>query len=325
MRNLIIVGNGLSLSIDNDFFRLPRAMSSVWESDRLMEDEKELIRRCLPVGVDQPTSEDHLSDLQRVVDACETVLEFEQGDRGKGDWLTDTGQAFPDAIRYYVHAIASEFHPEAHDPKLEPSGEFLDALNLNMEKEGSTIATTNYDGSLYRGLCDRSAFQSYATLDGFQGNPVRFHERNLHRRKPSKGYYLHLHGTPLFVEQNGGIEKVRREHIRMRTPHASKHIVLTHARYKTQLIGRSALLSQYWTALSKMANEFARIVWIGHSGSDHHLNSFIARYFPKLPILVVEWSGMGNHDERLGFWQDKFTERVNDVVQLDDLTSFSDW
>lgn len=325
MRNLIIIGNGLSLSVDSDFFRLPRAMGSVWDSGRVMDDEKELIRRCLPDGVEQPMSEDHLADLQRVVDACDTVLEFENGDRQQGDWLTETGQAFPDAIRHYVHAVASEFHPEDHDPCFEPPRDFLDALNCNMEREGSTVATTNYDGSLYRGLCHRTSFKKYQTLDGFQGNPPKFDKANLGRRNSNRGYYLHLHGSPLFVEQDGEIKKLRRENIRMRTPHASRHIVLTHAKYKNQLIGKSTLLSSYWTALSKISDEFDRILWIGHSGSDSHLNAFISRYFPKLPILVVEWSGMGDHGERLEFWRRKFTDRVEDVVQLDDLTTFSDW
>lgn len=325
MRNLIIVGNGLSLSVDAHFFTLGRAMASVWESDRITNDEKALIRRCLPSGVEAPEREDHLANLQRVVDACETVLEFENADRGGGDWLTDTGQSFPMAIRYYVHAIASEFHPEVHDLALEPPARFLDALNENLERYGSTVATTNYDGSLYRGLCDRSSFQSYKTLDGFQGYPLKFSESNLTRRTSRKGYYLHLHGSPLFIEEEGIIVKLPRDDIRNRTPHASRHIVLTHAKYKTQLIGSSALLSAYWTKLSQISDDFDRILWIGHSGGDHHLNSFIARYYPKTPITIVEWSGTGENSSRLQYWRSKFSDRVEEVLQLNSLCEFEAW
>nr|WP_321364809.1 SIR2 family protein [uncultured Celeribacter sp.] len=299
-------------------------MQDVWEGGSITEDEKELIRRCLPTGVDAPQNEDQLADLQEVVDACETVLRFEENDRGNGDWLTETGQAFPDAIRYYVHAVASEFHSETHDTNLEPPSEFLDALNENLLNEGSTIATTNYDGALYRGLCDRSSFKSYTTLDGFQGNPPCFHEA-LRRTHNKKGYYFHLHGSPLFVDDGADIRKLPREDVRNRTPASSRHLVLTHETYKTKIIDNSELLRAYWTKLSKLSNDFDRIVWLGHSGRDPHLNRFIARYFPAKPITIVEWNGAGNQAEREEYWKNKFSAREIKLIPMEKLTAFVDW
>lgn len=326
MRNLIIVGNGLGLSIDRDFFSLERAMRDAWESDVLQDDEKELIRRCLPDGADRPTEEDELEDLQRIVNACATISEFELKDRLDAAWLTETGQAFPDAIRFYVHAVASQFHSEEHNAALEPPLEFLDALNSNLSASGSTIATTNYDACLYRPLNDRSAFRGYNTLDGFQGRPIRFAATNLRRQRDRKGYYLHLHGSPLFMTENGQHTKISREEIRQRRAIASSHIVLTNTKYKPQLISASPILSAYWKKLKDIRSDFERIVWFGHSGRDPHLNQFIARYFGTLPITIVEWSGVENQTDREHYWREKFQSNTElDLVRLDDICSFSDW
>ena len=48
-RNIIIFGNGIGRALDNDFFSLATAMRSAWDAqDLLTEEQKNLIRACLP-------------------------------------------------------------------------------------------------------------------------------------------------------------------------------------------------------------------------------------------------------------------------------------
>jgi hypothetical protein len=114
-RNVILFGNGLGRAIDNDFYSIKRVLQSSWDNEAVLnEQQRRLICDCLPQELIEgelkaPTSEPELSNLQKVMDACDTIREFENEDANE-QWLSQHGSSFPIAIRRYFHHAASLFH-----------------------------------------------------------------------------------------------------------------------------------------------------------------------------------------------------------------------
>ena len=101
-RKFILFGNGLGRALDNDFCCIERGLQEAWDSDVLSEPQKALVHSCLREQVIEselsaPTSEEELGDLQRVLNSCDTILEFENRVQDDG-WLTESGIEFPKAI-----------------------------------------------------------------------------------------------------------------------------------------------------------------------------------------------------------------------------------
>jgi len=78
----------------------------------------------------------------------------------------------------------------------------------------SHVATLNYDKLLYQSLIENEI------LSGFDGTLVDgmlnrgFDEKALERRYGKDfGYYLHLHGSPLFYEHRGNVRKWQRHEL----------------------------------------------------------------------------------------------------------------
>lgn len=334
MRSLLIFGNGLGMSLDPSAYSLHRAMHTVWESAALTSAQKQLILACLPRKAKSPSDEAHLGRLQSVVAACEKLLEVAPLD-GK-HWLNDDGQEFPKAVQRFAFEVARcIFLARYTDPKSELYGVkcqlplyFTEPLSSFIRKSRSHIATLNYDGLLSQALekhgllnCDTSILR-----DGFAGRI--FNRKNLFRPKEQGGWYLHLHGCPLFStvykNRHRKISELSLEANSSGMKHVGQSIVLTNAESKPDIIKASGILDVYWEFLELSIHESRNLTVFGYSGNDIHLNRLIAQNRADKPIRVVEYLGAGRRENRLRFWSEQFGDQV-DLVQKEDVMTFQDW
>ncbi|QAX29211.1 hypothetical protein [Leisingera sp. NJS204] len=274
--------------MSNEDYSLSRALQSAWEDNAVFSvEQKQLIHQCLPEDVIEndilvaPQGEDQLDKLQRVLAACDEISKVEVA--GGVGWLNNTGRIFPNAIRSYIHRAATYFH------QLEYAlpDEFVTSLIEGVRGTGSHIATLNYDELLYRSFIGTDLFAPrHHLLDGFQH---QFAEENLVRFRPaSQGYYLHLHGSPLYYTDNqGAIKKTNLAGVNNLIGHSSTHLVLTHVAHKAAVIASSPLLRAYWRALEEAMAEADGVVLLGYGGEDLHLNNLVSRYFREKQVEIV--------------------------------------
>lgn len=289
MRKLVLFGNGLGRSLDNEFFQLERALSSSWNDPSILTDEQRtLILQCLPEDVLEdetsrfPREEAELDRLQRVLAACDEISKHETEDGVS--WLTDDGKLFPFAIRSFIHKAASFFHSGSY----ELPSTFVDPLIEWLLATRSHIATLNYDELLYRAFVNTEVFSGYSCLlDGFVPT---FDPSNLDRWQPAQqSYYLHLHGSPLyFNSQNNELCKSNLSQLPMIEGYSSTHLVLTHVDHKSAVISASPILREYWKRLETAMTEAQSIILFGYGGGDKHLNLLISKYFREKQVEVVE-------------------------------------
>lgn len=334
-RKTLIFGNGLGMALDPEFFSLSRTIKRVWAAaDLLHHDQRDLISRCLikPMG-SAPESEDELEHLQLALNACET---FESLPQGADRWLTLQARGFPEAVRRFLHAVACGFHSKQPEHVL-PKG-FLAPLIEFVRSTKSHVATLNYDSLLYRPMIDEGLlaplYRNTTLVDGMQ-DERGFHHANLERRFSNDfGYYLHLHGSPLYIEADGEWEaKITKKSLGVRASDNDKvgrHLVLTHFKHKPAVIDRSVVLSAYWNKLAEALQESAEALLVGFSGLDKHLNRVI-RNAGCERIRVVEWEGAGSKVDRQCFWRQELTGPKKGVhlqlqlIQLPSILSFTDW
>ena len=321
-RKLLFFGNGLGMSLDPNQFDLRNALRSVWDSDALTQDQKRLISRCLPQDreVEHPIEEDELGPVQQALVACDILIRLSAG--GEPGWLSPHGVEFPSAVRSFIHNVACHFFDSElglHDYFLNPLVDFINATN-------SHVATTNYDNLLYQPFIERGVLRGLdgPLVDGMFNRG--FSAENLERRYGrSFGVYMHLHGSPLYYDDDDGlIKKMKQPQLAENRGTPSRHIVLTNIRYKSAVIYNSYLLSSYADYFERAINEASEIVVVGYGGGDTHLNSRIRRLGREKPIRVVEREAQRPHEDRLNFWRPKLGSQTN-LVQLPSILEFNDW
>jgi hypothetical protein len=316
-RKMLIFGNGLGMALDPATFSLDYAIGRTWDDAAVLDgDTKGLISRCLRDNDDRPHGEEDLDKLQLVVSACDFL-----GRTGQGaiHWLSEQGKSFPLAVRKFIYQVSLNFHQrEATLPV-----HFTNVLAKYVLASESHIATLNYDNLLYQPMIEAKVLDGYdgALVDGFWNNG--FDQANLERKYGrSFGYYLHLHGSPLFVDREETILKLRQGDLRA-SDLTGSHVVLTHFEHKPTVIAASRLLSTYWTHLEREIAQSCELVLFGYSGADQHLNALI-RAAPNVPIRVVEWEGAGHDAERIAFWSTALGRKVN-CTRLPSVFDFIDW
>jgi hypothetical protein len=317
-RKLLIFGNGLGMSLDPVHFSLDRALNDIWEKENfLSEQQKTLIQNC----IDQqraPKGEEELDILHQVVTACKALNKLATNDV---HWLSENGQSFPEDTAKYIHKVATDLHN--YDGELPKN--FEDALVSFVKESRSHVATLNYDKLLYSSFINNNVFDGYSgyLVDGMITGGFSF--ESLERLYGNSfGYYLHLHGSPLFLNKNGTVKKLSRDDLTIEINEASEHIVLTHVKHKPSVIAASHVLSTYWDYLKFALSEAEEIILFGYSGLDEHLNKVIRLYLNSKPLKVVEWSGAGEQVDRVEYWSDKFGQTVS-VTRLDNITDFTKW
>lgn len=319
-RKTLIFGNGLGMALDPVFFSLDNAIGRVWETDGVLgEGGRELVRQCLVDDgeVDRPHGEADLDNLQLVVSACDLLRRIGEGDI---HWLSDHGRQFPDAVRKFLYRTALHFHQRG----IGLPAEFTHPLAAFVHETRSHIATLNYDNLLYQPMIEAYVLNGYsgALVDGLVS--TGFSSENLERKYDRTfGYYLHLHGSPLFVERDGAIIKLRQGELDEEDEVVGSHIVLTHVKHKETIISASRLLSSYWEYLSFALSESEAVVLVGYSGSDNHLNALLRSRAPA-KIRVVEWTGEEEARDRDQFWTELLGRPV-ELTRLESILSFTDW
>jgi hypothetical protein len=317
-RKTLIFGNGLGMALDPARFSLDTAIGQVWDSNVLSREQKQLICNCLPDDrAGRPHGEDELDKLQLALSACD----FLNGIPGSRiHWLTPEGQTFPDAVRKFVYNTAMAFHQTG----LALPNDFVAALIDFVRQTESHIGTLNYDNLLYQPMIEQSLLHGYsgALVDGFHN--AGFDASNLERRfGRTFGYYLHLHGSPLFVERLGRTVKLLQRDLPQQIDTVSSHIVLTHFEHKPTVISASNVLLSYWQLLSEAIDESEEIILIGYSGADTHLNSLI-RTTSDTPVRIVEWDGAGVEADRMDYWRGQCSRDVS-LVRLESILDFREW
>lgn len=322
-RSIFVIGNGLGMALDPHCFSLKTALASAWsETGEGLLDEfpKKQVMRCLDSEdiSTAPTSEEELETLQRVIAACDFLDDV--GD-GEISWLSEQGQSFPKSVRRYFGLTAAHFQNHTH---ILPES-FIDSFCEYLRNTKSHIATLNYDNLLYRPFIEHGVCQGYngCLVDGFHASGG-FDPDNLERKYAKDfGWYMHLHGSPLFMERpDGAIEKIQQSRL-PETHHEHKHLILTHYDYKLAMIEDSVLLSAYWDYFGKAMKESRNLVMFGYSGLDKHINERIKDHLDVdencMNVRVVEWSGAGENRE--GFWKKRLGECV-EVTLLDSILEF---
>lgn len=313
-RKTLIFGNGLGMALDPRHFSLTNAMADVWADPVALPDvQKHLISQCVGGNGAIPEREDQLDPLHLVISACKTLASINMSQRMDVHWLSQEGQQFPVAVANYIHKVATRLH--LYGGELPPA--FLAPLIDFVRRTKSHVATLNYDKLLYGAFLDANLMAGYfdtTLVDGMVGGG--FSSEALERRYGNNyGYYLHLHGSPLFFDHHGLARKRERHELNPFSPEGSDHIVLTHVRHKRSVIGASTVLSAYWNYLNFCLNESEEIIVFGYSGDDLHLNDVIAAYAQSRRVVVVEWNGAGaTEQQRRWFW----TQRLK-------TTNFQHW
>lgn len=317
-RKLIIFGNGLGMALDSTHFSLDRALAEIWNRPNFLTNiQKQLIERCLQ-RQGPPAGEHELDTLHQAITYCKALNQIGEGNV---HWLTDDGLNFPEITSTYIHKVATWLHN--YDEGLPQR--FENALVEFVKNTRTHIATLNYDKLLYNSFIDNGIFNGYDgyLVDGMLGHG--FLSEALERKYGRRfGYYLHLHGSPLFINQGESVLKLSRHQLTVERDEPSEHIVLTHIKRKPSVIAASNILSTYWDYLRFALFESEEIILFGYSGLDVHLNMLIRPYLTLKSLRIIEWSGAGEEKKREMYWQDLLGRAVT-VTRLDNITDFTDW
>jgi hypothetical protein len=320
VRKTLIFGNGLGMSIDAQHFYLPNALNDVWDSGNLNDTHKKMIAACLPgTMVRCPQGEHELDLLHQAITSCNQLKAIDAPP--EVHWLTKHGWDFPAVCRGFISKVATRLYD--YNGRLPQA--FVNPLVDFLRNTNSHVATLNYDKLLY------DWFIKTRLVDGYEGSLIDgictagFRRENLVRRYGNNfGYYLHLHGSPLFKDRSGVTVKVPRHRLNLEQAEPSSHIVLTHIQHKPSVIASSEILSAYWGYLALSLSESTEVILFGYSGADAHLNQYLSMYSGRVAFKVVEWRGAGDFYMRRAFWGHTLNSHV-ELIQLDSLMEFNDW
>ncbi|WP_185759842.1 SIR2 family protein [Vibrio pectenicida] len=318
-RSLLIFGNGIGLALNPEYFSLENGLKSVWnDTDHLSEKHKELIVSAIEGTTKEspPHSENQLDQLQVAIIATEYLCNFEVAGTS---WVSPEAQELPSTFKKYIHEVALYFHQSGN----RLPDEFLDPLSNYIKHTKSHVVTLNYDNLLYDGFSSKDVLDGYngPLIDGFWAS-AGFDEDHLNRHNINRhGWYMHLHGSPLFI-RNEKVMGVSRDFL---DPEDESHIVLTCVPHKPLIIDSSHILSSYWRRLDKAFDESDKIILFGYSGDDIHLNERIKLRKEEKELLIVEWSGAGRIDRRKRDWRRKVGFDRFELVQLDNILDFISW
>lgn len=318
-RSTIITGNGIGLALDAEYFSLHNGLTSVWNDTRhLSREHKKLILSAISGTTEEraPTSEDQLDQLQVAIIATELLSSFEVSGVS---WISPQAKDLPSTFKKYVHEVALYFHRSNQSlPDY-----FLTPISDYIKHTKSHVLTLNYDNLLYDGFKSKGVLNGYTgpLIDGFWAS-TGFAEDHLDRHNVDRhGWYMHLHGSPLFIGNN----KVMGAERDFLDPEEESHIVLTHVVHKPLIIGSSHILSSYWRRVEKAIEESYRIIVFGYSGLDKHLNERIRIRKGEKELTIVEWSGAGGQEERKDYWARQTGFSKFELIRLDNILEFNAW
>lgn len=323
----ILVGNGLGMALDHEYFTLEAGMKAAWGQ---MKEEAGIFKKAIRVFLYRaiPKNED---DLRKFHDAFITLLKMESLAREIPKEIMTIvhpeAQNYKTSYREYMLRIAAHFFNfdiKNHNVSFEKFIEKLtDFIRKNFESGGVVhVATLNYDGLLYRELIKSEVihgkhgnlFDGISTTKGFERGVLDW---------SGKGRYLHLHGSPRFyTDGDNTIKKDSEEDGRNAfnpfevDDKFRPHIVLCHPTQKESYINRSELLRTYFEYFEKSLEESDCLIIIGYSGKDSHINEAIKERQRKshkpFTVRVVEYKDSKyGEGERQCFWRNELGTDVD--------------
>ncbi|MCE3043374.1 SIR2 family protein [Legionella sp. 16cNR16C] len=286
MTSTLIVGNGIGMALDAQYFCLQAGLQESWDSFDV--DKKKLIS----LGSDNmPCTETELEENHKIMTSCQKILEFQDL-----QLLNSKGEAYPNIYRDFIYKTA--FHFFNYNGALPEK--FVDNL-IELIKSGCHLVTLNYDKLLYSPLIERNILCGYSgyLVDGVCNSGYRY--ENMLRTFSTFNWYLHLHGSPIFYTHDSEIKKCKIYETPIAAENNHKlheHIVLAKTDLKPEIISNSPILGSYLDFFSKALFESNKLYLFGYSGEDTHINNEIrnwsiekSRKCDKLTIYIIEWNG----------------------------------
>ena len=349
-KKLIIIGNGLGMALNPEHFSLANAMNRVWDGDSLDTKQKELIGALK--GIDAgtgPTGEDELIATQI---ALGLLSDFRDrlGDDALDRWFTGYAKNFPHTLRRYIFEIAFDLYSyEVPAAKQNLWENFTQHFIKFIMETKSHVATLNYDDLIYEKVVNGVVIDGKKWMpqevqpgkkfpyirDGFINRGYPQFRQDSFDFSGDCGFYLHLHGTPLFATKGSQHIKLPRCDMSFNEETRRRHIILANPKDKRELISQSEILDNLWKKqLPRCIREANEIIVFGYSGLDEHLNERLADA-KATKKWVIEWSRTKHalHDSEIiegaevsaeQFWTKKLGQNVQ-VKRLDNILDFTEW
>lgn len=330
-RKCLFFGNGIGRSINNEYFKLENGIAHVWnipEKDGGLTDDDKL-RICQLTGKissDPPHGEDDLLNLHTANTSCKNLKKVHSSSI---PWLADPAIKFPDTINYFVGLIGKYYTDCTDYLPVDFTVNLVEFINKNP----CHVITTNYDLLLYKKFIDYSILAGYngKLIDGVTDSG--FDKENLERKYANDfGWYLHLHGSPLYYKNsNDKILKYTIPNLQLSFSNRSKvherQMVLTHSKFKPDVIIDSQLLSVYWDYFVRALYESDELYLVGYSGFDDHINNLISYWFDYDQtniIHIIEYGNVADHASRLLYWANKLSEngKQPDIILMNNITDY---
>tara|TARA_R110002049_G_scaffold44333_3_gene129827 strand:+ start:62841 stop:63386 length:546 start_codon:yes stop_codon:yes gene_type:complete len=180
---------------------------------------------------------------------------------------------------------------------------------------------------LYEAFTETSVFKEHFLRDGFFGGILDMGKHEYLMNPEKEGWFLHLHGSPLFVTREGVPKKITRAKLHEYVGENSVHIVLTNADSKPSIIENSPILSLYWKKLETLLRDAEKITLFGYGGGDKHLNQLIG-INTTAKLRVVTRKEVDTQQELETRWRRRLRatqDQPLDVVEIESLLDFRDW
>lgn len=336
-----LIGNGLGKAINPGHFDLKQGMKTGWKNTRSRK-IKSLITKFLCKA--KPTSE---KDLEKIQDCFLKLQSIEHQIKGLPRALKNTLENYinkdKEKFYNYLFNVSSHFyHYNLETTKPEILFKFNCFINnfcsylIARKTNGDNvhIATLNYDGLLYKSFIDKKdkIFNGYSgcLVDGITNSG--FNKNNLQQKMGKTfGWYLHLHGSPLFYSENSRIKKNNYNKSTsafdtVKYKHGRKHIILCHPKQKYETIQYSEILKEYLEHFKVAISHSDCLVMLGYGGEDSYINEIIKNFLKdEGVVLVIERSAEGLHTERSIFWKERLcTEKTKfKLVQKESILDFN--
>lgn len=306
-----LIGNGINRAVCNESFKLESGMKKAWLN--VSEDIRTIISDTLKNKI--PTTEEELAEIQAQIF---TILSIQNDLESLHKLIKEKLNLHLVEIKEnyfsYLFAIAKYFYNlsfcELNKEKfITFSGNFSEFIKRN----GSThVATLNYDCMLYGEFLEngilKEDYEKTYLVDGFLKNG--FQEDNLEPKYGHNfGWYLHLHGSPLYYTDGNIIRKSTRNDALTENIEKRNHIVLCSQKQKSDLIKHSNLLEKYFNFFKIAISQSKHIIVIGYGGKDEHINNVIKEYGKTANIVVIE----RNQGETEEYWKNKLISDQNSI------------
>ena len=332
MISTIIFGNGIGMELDPNYFLLETGLRTAWDS--FSENEKRII--SLGSNTMPASKEGELERHHVIMTACQKLITHENNNLL---WLSPEGKDFPNLYQNFIYKTAKHFF----DYRGSLPSNFIDGLIKHIGNNNRcNIATLNYDKLLYKPLIDRqilSGYQDDGLVDGIHNVASGFSPENLLRIYYNFGWYLHLHGSPVFRTSGTTINKSNLNSLptnAVENDAAHNHIVLAKTDQKPEIISNSVLLGAYFEFFTYALYESDALYIIGYNGLDKHVNFEIKKWVStkvnkgvKSTIKIIERKDSGHKED---FWvtqllPERRRDNINQyiIIQLEQLPSILDY